>query len=55
MCSIPETEFPAHHAQPDALHDLKPPTEISRAMTASEIEGKELDGFPIFAGILSKQ
>jgi hypothetical protein len=51
----PRNSIPAHHAQPDALHDLKPPTEISRAMTASEIEGKELDGFPIFAGILSKQ
>jgi len=52
----PRNSIPRHHAQPGVLHNLKPPTVMSRAMTASsELEGKELDGFPIFAGILSKQ
>jgi hypothetical protein len=52
----PRNSIATHHAQPGALHNLKPPTDMPRATTASsELEGKELDGFPIFAGILSKQ
>jgi hypothetical protein len=52
----PRNSIPTHHAQSGALHNLKPPTNMPRPMTASsELEGMELDGFPIFAGILSKQ
>jgi hypothetical protein len=39
-----------------ALHVSKPSPEIFKAIAvSSEIEGKELDGFPLFPGILSKQ
>jgi hypothetical protein len=56
MCSIPETQFPRVTHKLERSKIFKPPTDISRAMAASSnLEGKEHDGFPIFAGILSKQ
>jgi hypothetical protein len=45
----PRNSIPTRHAQ-GALHNLKPPTNMSRPTTASsESEGKKLDGFPVFS------